>query len=156
MTKNSRRWLFGALLVFLIEIPIYSGLSQYNNFSTANDFINQYVTENPQSADKPFIFLFYNNMPCEMCPQTMAAIYGLIEEKYPDKVNLFEIDYAEPGEFNFEIDYMLDQPLTMVLVPMSNGQPMPYEKIENPQLFFGDSYYFTSQISTAIDNLLLI
>ena len=156
MSKKSRRWLFSALLVLLIEIPLYSGLSQYNNFSTANSFINQYNTENPQDNNKPFVFLFYNNFPCEMCPQTMAAIYQLIETKYPDKFNLFEIDYSEPGEFNFEIDYNLDQPLTIVMVPMQNGQPLPYEKIENPQLFFGDSYYFTTQLSDAFNNLLLM
>ena len=156
MRRGPRRWLFGAMLAFLIELPIYSGLSQYNNFSTANSFINQYITENPQDNNKPFVFLFYNNFPCETCPQTMAAIYQLIETKYPDKFNLFEIDYSEPGEFNFEVDFMLDQPLTIVMVPMHNGQPLPYEKIENPQLFFGDSYYFTSQISSALDNLLLM
>ena len=156
MTRNSRRWLFGALLAFMIEIPLYSGLSQYTNFSTANNFINQYMTEYPESSGKPFVFLFYNNIPCETCPQAMAAIYELIETKYPDKVNLFEIDYSEPGEYNFEEDYMLDQPLTIVMVPIKNGQPMAYEKIENPQLFFGDSYYFTNQITGALDNLLLI
>ena len=156
MTIKSRRWLFGAVLALMIEIPIYSGLSQYNNFSTANNFINQYRTENPENADKPFVFLFYNNFPCETCPQAMAEIYQLIETKYPDKVNLFEIDYSEPGEYNFELDYMLDQPLTMVMVPIQNGQPMMYEKIENPQLFLNDNYYFTTEISNALDNLLLI
>lgn len=156
MGRTSKRWLFGALLVTLIELPLYSGLSQYTNFSTADNFINQYTTVHPESADKPFVFLFYNNFPCETCPQTMAAIYQLIETKYPDKLNLFEIDYAEPGEFNFESDYMLDQPLTIVMVPMVNGHPMGYEKIENPQLFFGDSYYFTSKLTDAFDNLLLI
>lgn len=155
MGRTTRRLLFGALLVGLIELPIYSSLSQYA-FSTANNFINQYATENPEDANKPFVFLFYNNMPCETCPQTMTAIYQLIETKYPDRVNLFEIDYAEPGEFNFEEDYNLDQPLTMVMVPVHNGHALGYEKIENPQLFFGDSYYFTSQISNALDNLLLI
>lgn len=156
MRRTARRTLFGLLLVALIEMPLYAGLSQYNNFSTANNFINQYVTENPDNANKPFVFLFYNNFPCETCPQTMAAIYQLIETKYPDKFNLFEIDYSEPGEFNFEIDYQLDQPLTMVMVPVHNGQALGYEKIENPQLFFGDSYYFTSRISEALDNLLLM
>lgn len=155
MGRTTSRLLFGALLVGLIELPIYSSLSQYA-FSTANNFINQYTTENPQDADKPFVFLFYNNFPCETCPQTMAAIYQLIETKYADKVNLFEIDYAEPGEFNFELDYQLDQPLTIVMVPVHNGQAMGYEKIENPQLFFGDNYYFTNKISNALDNLLLI
>mgnify|MGYP002854773972 CR=1 FL=1 len=156
MAKKSKRWLFSIILALMIEIPIYSGLSQYNNFSTANNFINQYRTENPENADKPFVFLFYNNFPCETCPQAMAEIYQIIETKYPDKVNLFEIDYSEPGEYNFEIDYMLDQPLTMVMVPIQNGQPMGYEKIENPQLFLNDNYYFTTEISNALDNLLLI
>ena len=156
MGRTFKRMILGLVLATLIEMPLYAGLLQYNSFSTANSFINQYVTENPESANKPFVFLFYNNFPCETCPQTMAAIYQLIETKYPDKVNLFEIDYAEPGEFNFELDYQLDQPLTMVMVPVHNGQAMGYEKIENPQLFFGDSYYFTGQISDALDNLLLM
>lgn len=156
MGRASKRFLFGALLITLIELPLYSGLSQYNNFSTADNFINQYTSENPQDLDKPFVFLFYNNMPCEICPQVMTAIHDLITTDYPDKFNLFEINYTVPGEYNFEDDFILDQPLSMVMVPMHNGQPMGYEKMDNPQTFFENSTYFYSKISEALDNLLLI
>ena len=79
MGRTFKRLLFGLILAAMIEMPLYAGLLQYNSFSTANNFINQYTTENPNSINKPFVFLFYNNFPCETCPQTMAAIYQLIE-----------------------------------------------------------------------------
>lgn len=144
------RIFFALLLIFWGQ----KSFAQYTNLPNAYIHAQNVAAQSIENSDKPIIYIFYNNEPCDACPQAAADAYNLIENHFAGMVNIFEIDYQEDGEFNFVLDYYLDQPLSLVFVKMQNGRAVSYEKIDNPQQWLNDEYYFNQQILSAVNNVL--
>lgn len=150
-----RRWLFYAVLAFLVQLPLYSGLSQYIDLSGNNPYIKQYVEEDPQNWDKSIIYVFYNNAPCQECPQAMGLIYDIYQQYYSGQYSFFEINYQLEGEGVFQNEYQLGQPLSVVLVRINDGMARGFYKLDNPQQWLNDPLYFEENLTTAINNFLV-
>ena len=76
------------------------------------------------------------------------------EHFYNGIYNLFVINYAEDNEYNFSAAYQLYEPLAIVLVKISNGEQIGYEKIGNPQQMLIIGYDYTKFLTRKINNFL--
>jgi hypothetical protein len=152
---QKKRWLFYTILAVLLEIPFYSGLSQYIDLSGNNPYINEYLSEDAENWNKSIIYVFYNNEPCYECPRAMDMIYNIYEQNYALDFSYFEINYQDEGNNVLQNDYQLNQPLSIVLLRINDGMARGYYKIENPQNWIDDPFYFTENITTAINNFLI-
>lgn len=152
---KTRRWLFGVILAFLVEIPVYSGLSQYIDLSGNNPYIRQYVEEAPENWDKSIIYVFYDNSPCPNCAQAMGMIYDIYQQYYSEQFSFFEINYEQQGEFDFQLDYQLDQALSIVLVRINDGMSRGFYKLDNPQVWLDNPLYFEETVTNAVNNFLV-
>ena len=85
----------------------------------------------------------------------MGLLFDIYQQNYSGELSYFEINYQEQGEFVFTTAYMLEQPLSVVLVRINDGMSRGFYKIENPQQWLSDKLFFTEQITTAINNFLL-
>ena len=81
--------------------------------------------------------------------------YDIYQQDYSNQFSYFEINYQEQGEFVFSTAYMLEQPLSVVLVKINDGMSRGYYKIENPQQWLDNKQFFVQQITTAINNFLV-
>ena len=143
---------FSIALIFLSLIG--SANAQYVNLSGNNEYIKQYVEASPENWDKSLMYVFYTNEPCSTCAEAMGMIYDIYEEYYLNQLSLFEINYAVNDEFQFRLSYELDQPLSVVLVRIRDGLSMGYYKIDNPQQWVGNPFYFKENLTTRINNFL--
>ena len=82
-------------------------------------------------------------------------LYDIYQQDYSNQFSYFEINYQEQGEFVFSTAYMLEQPLSVVLVKINDGMSRGYYKIENPQQWLDNKQFFVQQITTAINNFLV-
>lgn len=153
---NKSKLLFGLLLALMIEIPFFKGLSKYVNMANAYAHAHSLAMQSPENANKPIVYIFYNDEPCETCPQAAAEAYDLVKDNFGNDVNIFEINYAAGGEENFEWEYHLEQPLSVVVVKMQDGAVLGYEKIDNPQLMLDNQYYFSEKIINTINDVLAV
>lgn len=146
------------LIYFLVLLNLFfpfCSKAQYVDLSGNNPYIKQYVEENPDNWDRSIIYVFYNNTSCVQCAQSMGMIYDIYEEYYANSLSLFEINYQTIGEFQFQIDYNLDQPLSVVLVRIEDGIARGYYKIDNPQIWVNNPQYFSEYMKSSINNFLL-
>ena len=104
--------------------------------------------------DKPIMYVFYDNQLCSTCVQAMNLIYDIYEENYASTMSLFEINYAVNDEYQFRLSYDLNQPLSVVIVRINDGLSRGYYKIDNPQQWLGDPFYFKQNLITQINNFL--
>ena len=126
--------------------------AQYNDISGNNPYIQQYLEADENNWNKSIIYVFYNNSSCGACAAAMGMIYNIYEQNYSGQYSYFEINYADPGEFNFQIEYNLTQPLSVVLVRINDGMARGYYKIDNPQDWVADPSYFTQNLTSQINN----
>ena len=143
---------YSLLCAAIILSAAFTARAQYINSSGGNSFIRQYVEQSEDNWNKPIIFVFYNNGPCENCPQAMHMIYDVYQQYYADQYSYFEIDYAEDGENQFAVDYDLFAPLSIVLVDINDGMARGYEKIDNPQQWLDVPRFFEDKLTTRINN----
>ena len=143
------------LLFFICVTCVSAGNAQWVNLSGNNPYITQYVEENEDNWNKSIIYVFYNNEPCEYCVEAMGLLYDIYQQDYSNQFSYFEINYQEQGEFVFSTAYMLEQPLSVVLVKINDGMSRGYYKIENPQQWLDNKQFFVQQITTAINNFLV-
>lgn len=129
--------------------------AQWVDLSGSTPYIRQYVEENEDNWNKSIIYVFYNNEPCEHCDEAMGLLYDIYQQDYSNQFSYFEINYQEQGEFVFSTAYMLEQPLSVVLVKINDGMSRGYYKIENPQQWLDNKQFFVQQITTAINNFLV-
>ena len=143
---------FYFVLTIIGTFPALRAFSQYLNAPANPDYLQQYVEADPQNWNKSIIYVFYNNNLCDGCAAAMGMIYNIYEQNYSNQYSYFEINYEDPGEFNFQTDFDLTQPLNIVLVRVRDGLNMGSYKIENPQIWMSDPSYFTQNIITQINN----
>ena len=98
--------------------------------------------------------MFYSNQPCALCSQAMGMIYQIYEEYFINQFNLFEINYTDEGEYGMQESYNLSQPLSLVLVRINDGMSRGYYKIDNPQFWIDDPFYFKQRLLSEINNFL--
>ena len=100
-------------------------------------------------------YVFYNNQECGRCAQAMEMIYDIYQNDYSDEFSYFEINYEVSGEGEFQYDYQLSQPLSIVLLRINDGLARGYYKIDNPQFWVEDPNFFRDRIVSAINNFLV-
>ena len=128
--------------------------AQEVNVSGDNQFIRQYVEAAPQNWDTPIMFVFYDDEYCVECAAAIRLIYNIYQENYADSIQFFEIDYALEDEFQLKLTYDLTQPLSIVVVRIRDGMAQGFYKIDNPQFWMNDPYYFREKIINGINNFL--
>lgn len=147
--------LFFVSFISLFLLREQQAEAQYIDLSGSNSFITQYVEENPQNWNKSILFVFYNgNDICSLCPRAVEMVYQLYAQKFSDVLNIFEIDYSKTDEYNMRVDYNLTQPLSLVVVRINDGLSRGFWRIDNPQNWVEDPFYFNEKISNMINNFL--
>ena len=142
--------------IVAVLVLSHSAKAQYIDSSGSSPFITQYVEESPENWNKSILFVFYDgNNYCQICPKAIEMIYEIYAKNFSSELNIFEIDYSQPDEFNMRIDYNLSQPLTLVVVRINDGMSRGFYKIDNPQQWIDNPFYFNNQIITYINNFLL-
>ena len=144
-------YVFATFLCLLQVTPLWA---QYINLEGNNPAITQYVAANEDNWNKSIMYVFYSDQPCPLCSEAMGQIYDIYEEYFTNQFNLFEIDYTAEDEFGMQESYDLSQPLSIVLVRIQDGQSRGYYKIDNPQDFINDEFYFKQRLLTEINNFL--
>lgn len=116
----------------------------------------QYFQANNQNPDKSIIYIFFNNQPCQNCPQAIDMIEEVYNQNFLNNYSLFLINYGEDDNAGFVQTYGLSQPLEVVMVDVENGEFQGYQKIEglqdmtpNPQAF---NEYFVTQVNGYLGN----
>ena len=140
--------------MFFCFVQITPPEAQYINLEGNNPAIMQYVEADENNWNKSIMYVFYSDQPCPLCSEAMGQIYDIYEEYYTNQFSLFEIDYTDEDEFGMQESYDLSQPLSIVLVRIQDGQSRGYYKIDNPQDFINDEFYFKERLITEINNFL--
>ena len=146
---------FFVLLFLGFALSSVESKAQFIDSSGNTPYIRQYVEEDENNWNKSIIYVFYNNAPCAHCAEAMGLLFDIYQQNYSGELSYFEINYQEQGEFVFTTAYMLEQPISVVLVRINDGMSRGFYKIENPQQWLSDKLFFTEQITTAINNFLL-
>ena len=139
-----------AAMIFWLG-QIVAASAQYINLEGNNPAITQYVEADEDNWNKSIMYVFYSDQPCPLCSEAMGQIYDIYEEYFLNQFNLFEINYTDEDEFGMQESYDLSQPLSIVLVRIQDGQSRGYYKIDNPQDFLGDSFYFKQRLLSEIN-----
>lgn len=142
------------ILMAFCLLKAVSAEAQYVNLSGNNPDITQYVESNEDNWNKSIMYMFYSNQPCALCSQAMGMIYQIYEEYFINQFNLFEINYTDEGEYGMQESYNLSQPLSLVLVRINDGMSRGYYKIDNPQFWIDDPFYFKQRLLSEINNFL--
>ena len=143
------------LIVFCAMAAVYNAWAQFIDLSGNNPAIKEYVEASPENWNRPIMYVFYSNRYCYQCVKAMDMIYNIYEENYADTMSLFEINYTLDDEYQFRLDYNLSQPISIVIVRIRDGISQGYYKIDNPQEWTDDPFYFKQNIITQINNFLL-
>ncbi|MBQ8481709.1 MAG: hypothetical protein IJ532_04180 [Alphaproteobacteria bacterium] len=144
-----------SLIVTVLGLMVsFPAEAQYVNLSGNNPDITEYVESNEDNWNKSIMYVFYSNEPCAQCSQAMGMIYDIYEEYFINQFNLFEINYTNEDEYGMQESYNLSQPLSVVLVRINDGMSRGYYKIENPQFWVNDPYYFKERLLSEINNFL--
>ena len=116
----------------------------------------EYYQRLNDSPDKSRIYIFFNNAPCQNCPQAIEMIEEVYNQNYLNNYELFLINYAEDSNSGFIEEYNLSNPLEVVMVDVENATPIGYQKIEglqsmtaNPLAF---NRFFTTQVNGYLQN----
>ena len=147
------------LLIFnLMLLNISNAYSQEidDSFANPNQAEAEYFAASPQNQNKSIIYIFYNNSPCESCPQTIELIESIYDQEYTNLYNLFLINYQNDMENDFIAKYNLQQPLEIVLVQVNDGAEFGYKKLKYLENMISDPIsfeeYFTNQVNTFLGN----
>lgn len=145
----------GKMLTAAAVVCLVGGksLAQYVNLEGNNPSIQAYVEAAPDNWNRPIFYVFYNgDTACESCPRAIEQFYRIYQNNYADSCSIFEINYAD--DLPMQTAYELDQPLSIVIVRVNDGMSHGYYKIDNPQNWLGDLFYFDENITTQINNFL--
>lgn len=140
------------ILVF-ISLWSAAATAQYTNLSANNQDIAEYVSASPENADTSVMYVFYSDAECGECAEAIRLIYNLYAKYYSNDFNIFSIDYTS-SDYNYQQEYNLTQPLSIVLVGVANGQAVGYYKIDNPQQWLENDANFEENLLFEINNFL--
>lgn len=122
--------LWGLLIGLAIAMPLHAELTYEGGYNPDQN-MEEYFQEFQPDYNKSIIYIFYNNEPCDACPQTIAMIEDVYNQYYSDQYSLFIINYQNDQEYNFIETYNLSQPLEVVLVRVDDGQTFGYKKLQD-------------------------
>lgn len=104
-----------------------------------------------QTPSQSVIYVFFNNQPCQTCPQAIEMIEEVYNQNFLNNYALYTINYGEDTGSGFAQTYGLSNPLEVVMVDVAGGEVQGYQKIEglqdmvsSPQAF---NEYFISQVN---------
>ena len=103
---------------------------------------------------KFYVYVFFNNDPCETCPQTIDLIEKIYYSYYSQEYSLFLINYTEDQDYDFIETYNLRNPLEVVLVRISDGSAFGYRKLQNLQDQISDPVSFTENFTNEVNDFL--
>ena len=120
-------------------------------FQQENQQQQQAAQAQEQNPSQSVIYIFFNNQPCQTCPQAIEMIEEVYNQNFLNNYALYTINYGEDTNAGFAQTYGLSNPLEVVMVDVANGEVQGYQKIEGlqdmisaPQAF---DQYFISQIN---------
>jgi len=116
--------------------------------------LQEYFAAEDENYNKSIIYIFYNNDECYQCPQTIELTEQIFNRYYNGRYSLFVINYAEDDMYNFAGAYRLDAPLSIVLVKISDGESLGWQKIDNPQNLIEATEDYTQYLTERINNFL--
>ena len=90
-----------ALLLALAAGTASAQLPEYQGAYTPGQSLQEYFAESEQNENKSIIYVFFNNAPCETCPQTIDLIEKIYYSYYSQEYSLFLINYAEDQDYDF-------------------------------------------------------
>ncbi len=120
-------------------------------FQQANQQQQQAAQAQAQNPSQSVIYVFFDNQPCQTCPQAIAMIEEVYNQNFLNNYALYTINYGEDSNAGFAQTYELSNPLEVVMVDVAGGEVQGYQKIEGlqdmisvPQAF---NEYFISQVN---------
>lgn len=143
-------WMFLFINLWCVETK-----AQYFNLYGNNQDVEEYINAAPENADTPLMYIFYNNVECDECATAIRLIYNLYTRYYADDFNIFEINYAN-ADYDYQNEYNLTQPLTVVLVSVANGRSTGYYKMDIPQQWLENGYTLEENLFSRINNFLMM
>ncbi len=143
-----------ALLLALAAGTASAQLPEYQGAYTPGQSLQEYFAESEQNENKSIIYVFFNNAPCETCPQTIDLIEKIYYSYYSQEYSLFLINYAEDQDYDFIETYNLRNPLEVVLVRISDGSAFGYRKLQNLQDQISDPVSFTENFTNEVNDFL--
>lgn len=145
-----------AIIVGLLCLNTFDANAQleYQGSFSANQPLEEYFAAEDQNYNKSIIYIFYNGDECYQCPQTIALTEEIYNQYYAGRYSLFVIDYENDDEYDFIEAYNLNEPLSIVLVKIQDGESLGYHKISNPQNLYEAPEDYTQYITQVINDYL--
>lgn len=146
---------FIGLMVFCISwnFANISALFQTAKAEDAPTLENLYI--NPEGKTKPEAIIFYNS--ANFTPrinQAISLIITILTARYVKKMHAYLINIEQHPEFISAFN--LSEPLTLVLIRISDGAAFGYERITDLTDGIDDIPSYTQMLSEKIDNFLSI
>ena len=99
---------------------------------------------------------FQNGTPCYECQQTMDLINQIYHKYYTGLYDLHFVNYETDTEYDYMQAYKLTEPLSLVMVRVSDGAMFGAKKLTGLQNRISDpvsfSDYLTNQINSFLGN----
>lgn len=144
-------------LAFVFYLLAFSSQAQpyFEGNYPASQPLAEYFNAEEGNRNKSLIYIFYSNEGvCDKCAQTVELTEQIFNQFYNGTYNMFVLNYIEDNEYDFAAAYQLHEPLAIVLVKISDGEQIGYEKIPNPQNMLIIGYDYTDFLTRKINNFL--
>ncbi len=142
-------WSF--LILIAIALPLHAELYYEGGYNPNQTLQQQLAEDNPQYP-RPIIFAFYNNNPCNDCPQTIELIENIYNQYYANNYDFYIINYQDDEDYNFIQNYNLSQPLEIVLQQVEDGQMTNFRKLEYLQNQISDPISFSDNFRYQVNS----
>lgn len=104
--------------------------------------------------DKPMIYVFYNNTPCQACMETIKILEANYNQYYKDEFDFFVVNYENYPASEFKDPFNLTQPLTVILIKVKDGINMGTYRMDQLEASIDDPKALEINFRTAvIENL---
>lgn len=123
---------------------------------TPDQALQQYFQNEDQRLKRSVIYVFYNGAPCYECQQAMDLINQIYHQYYTGTYDIHFINYETDTEYDYMQAYKLTEPLSLVMVRVSDGAMFGAKKLTGLQYRISDpvsfSDYLTAQINSFLGN----
>lgn len=126
----------------------------YNESYNPEQNLQEYFQEANPNYNKSIIYVFYNDNPCETCPQAIEMIEQIYNQNYQGIYSLILINYQDDQEYNFIETYDLSKALEVVLVRVNDGATFGYNKVDGLQNMVFDPSGFSEFLQNRINKFL--
>ena len=121
-----------------------------------NQSLQQYFQNEDMHLKRSVIYVFYNGTPCYNCQQTMDLINQIYHKYYTSLYDLHFVNYETDTEYDYMQAYNLTEPLSLVMVRVSDGAMFGAKKLTGLENQISDpvsfSDYLTEQINSFLGN----